>query len=522
VSAVASTRACLLLALAVFAGALALFAENSSFPFTYHPDEPGKVPQVIHRRKNFHHPTAMLTAAGFARRAWLHGEAADDPQRVVELGRRVVAAFAASSAALLAWLAARRYGIWAGLAAGLLVATHPLLYELAHYFKEDPVLLFGIAACAPAAQRLWTRRDERSLALLGAAAGVAAAGKYVGVALVPAAAALGAHRLGRTRRERWRHAAVLAGCALLTWLALDYRVFRSPALLVPQSILEETSKAVLGKRGLVREVPHAFYFDVQDAYGGWWIPALAVLWLAHALWRPRKIAVAEWLLAGVAVSFLTLFSFTPKASPRYYLPIAVALAYLAVAGVFGWAERAGARSQGARLAGTAFAVLLCLAAAWGQGRDTRELRAAFRQDDRAELLQAVAALPPAAIVAQDQAAGLPEPGRRWQDARREPLPQQVFGAKQAPDLGSLAQLRARGVTHLALCESAYGAYFATGQIVKDEASVASRRAFYETALERGRVLRAWKRGRVIPLQPGLVLVDVSEIESPPGVGHLAP
>jgi hypothetical protein len=504
-------------AVTVFAVGMGLFSEHNSFPLYYHTDEPGKVLQVIHRRKNFHHPTLLLTTATVARGASLHGGAEDDPQRVVEVARLVVAAFAAASAALLALLAARIHGIWAGLAAGLLAVTHPLLYELAHYFKEDPTLLFGIVACALAAHRLSTRRDASSLVLLGVAAGVAAAGKYVGTALVPVAALIGANVGGGTARERWRRARKVLGIALLTWLALDYRIFRSPALIVPQSLGEEMSKAFLGKHGLLKETPHAFYFAVQDSYGGPWVPVLAALWLAFAIWRPKKVSVAEWLLAGLASVFLVVFSFTPKTSTRYYLPIAVTLCYLAAAGAFHWAALVSARGKRSRIA-IIVAVVLCVGAAWGQWGDTREVRLAFQRDDRADLVKAVEALPPTAIVAQDEAAGLPEPERRWEHKGRTALKQQILGAAQVADLGSLAELRARGVTHLALCEKTYGPYFATDRIIEDQSFVKARRAFYQTALERGRVLREWKQGRIVYLQPGLVLVDVSGLD-PVGVGR---
>ena len=507
-----STRSCVGAAIIVFIGGMALFSEHRSFPVYYHTDEPGKVLQVIHRGKNFHHPTLMLTTVNLVRSTFLHGGAEDDPQRVVELARLVVAAFAAASAALLALLAARLHGIWAGLSAGLLVVTNPLLYELAHYFKEDPTLLFGIVACAWAAHHLATRRDARSLVLLGVAAGVAAAAKYVGTALVPVAALIGASMGGGIARERWKRAGRVVGSALLTWLVLNYRIFRSPALIVPQSLGEEISKAFVSKHGLLRGIPHTYYFAVQGTYGGPWIPALAALWLALAICRPRKVSIAEWLLAGVSLVFLVVFSFTPKTSPRYYLPIAVTLCYLAAAGVFGWVALASARSERARIGATVFAVLLCLGAAWQQWRDTQEVRLAFQQDDRAALVEAVEALPPSAIIVQDEEAGLPEPDRRWQHKGRKALKQQVIGAKQAPDLGSLAELRARGVTHLALCGKTYGPYFATDRIIKDQDSVLARRAFYQTALERGRVLREWKPGRVSYLQPGLVLVDISGLE----------
>jgi hypothetical protein len=507
----ASARSCVLVAALVLACGMALFSERSAFPFYYHPDEPGKALQLVHRSKNLHHPLLLLTTADLARRVFLQGDAEKDPQAVIELARRVVAAFAAASAALLALLATRLLGVPAGLCAGLLLVSHPLLYELAHYVKEDPPFLFGVVACALAAQHASTRRDARSLRLLGAAAGVAAAGKYVGVALVPVAAALGAGTGGGSARERWRRAGRVAGSALLTWLVLDWWIVRSPERL-PQSLARETAKALLGEHGLVKEVPHAYYVGVQAAYGGAFVPALAALWLAAALWRPRKVPVPEWLLAGTALGLAAALSCTPKTSPRYYLPVAAALGYLAVAGAFRCAALAGARWPRARALATGVAVALCASAAWQQGRDTQEVRRGFRHDDRAELLAAVAALPPSAVVAQDEAAELPEPARRWQHRGREPLRQTVLGARHAPDLGSLPELRARGVTHLALCERTYGRFFAADRVVTDEASVAARRAFYRTALERGRVVRRWEQGRVTHLQPGLVLLDVSALE----------
>lgn len=158
------------------------------------------------------------------------------------------------------------------------------------------------------------------------------------------------------------------------------------------------------------------------------------------------------------------------------------------------------------------AVLLCVGAAWQQSGDTLELRLGLQKDDRAELVRAVEALPPTAIIAQDQAAGLPEPERLWYHEGLEPLRQKVIGAKQACDLGSLSELRARGVTHLALNEKTFGRYFKPGLTVKDAAVVMPRRAFYETALEEGRVLQRWKLGTVRHFQPGLVLVDISGLE----------
>ena len=96
-----SLAACLVVAGVVFGAAMVLFTDHAEQPFYYHQDEPGKVLQVIHRRKNFHHPLLMLTTAEVARKALLHGDAEDDRQRVVEMARTIMAVFSAASATLM-------------------------------------------------------------------------------------------------------------------------------------------------------------------------------------------------------------------------------------------------------------------------------------------------------------------------------------------------------------------------------------------------------------------------------------
>jgi hypothetical protein len=328
---------------------------------------------------------------------------------------------------------------------------------------------------------------------------------------VAVAAALGAGVGGGPARERWKRAGQVLGIAAATWIALDRWVFKY-RVRMSQSVGEEMTKALLGEDGLLGKIPTRFYLDVQGSYGGAWVPALAAFWLAFALYRPRKIPLAEWILAGVALTFMVALSFTPQTSTRYYLPVAVALGYLAAAGAFHWAALAGAGSRRSRIVATAVAAALCAGVAWRQWGYTQELRRSFQHDDRAELIRAVEALPSTAVVAQDEAAGLPEPERRWTHKGLPPLAQTVLGAKQASDLGSLAALRARGVTHLALCERTYHRYFATDRVATDPAYVDAQRAFYRTALERGRVLRKWEQGPVVHLQPGLALVDITQLE----------
>lgn len=500
-----SRRSTLILALVVFFAGLGLFSRNNTFPFYYHPDEPGKVAQLINRKRNFHHPMLMLTTCDLVRRVVLHGDAAKDPQAVVELGRWVTAAFAAATAALLALLAMHAHGLWVGAGVGALCVLNPLLFELAHYFKEDPFFGAGVAATALAVHFYSREQSRRTMACMGAAAGLAAAGKYVGAAFVPAVMVVAACIGGP---GRWKRAGWVFGSALLAWLVVDWWVFKSPELMT-QSLDEEMAKAYEGEQGIMRQVPHNYYLVVQNRWGGPWVPALAVLWVAFAVWRPRRIPAAEWLLAGAALVLYAVLSFTPKTSPRYFLPIATTLCYLAPAGLAHWLSLAGKQRSFAFVA-----ILLVATAGALQSRILWQTYAAFRDDDRLELIAAVKALPPSAKLAQDDATNLPEPDRRWEHKGREPLPQFILGAKRACDLGSIAKLRANGFTHVALCNRTFERFLGGGRVVTDPTGAGARRDFYETALKEGLILQTWKQGLVTYMQPGLVLIDITKIETP--------
>ena len=130
------------LAMALFAGCLALDTRHNGFPYFYHPDESAKVDQVLTGEWNFHHPMLLLSATTVA--VETRGVARSD-QQVVEAGRWISAAFVAGAVVALALLAFAWRGWTASLAAGGALLLHHQLFELAHYMKEDSALLFGMA-----------------------------------------------------------------------------------------------------------------------------------------------------------------------------------------------------------------------------------------------------------------------------------------------------------------------------------------------------------------------------------------
>ncbi|MES2706910.1 MAG: hypothetical protein V4726_09945 [Verrucomicrobiota bacterium] len=493
------------LVLCIFGLGLGLFTRHNGFEYYYHPDEYRKVRQLVKSERNFHHPMLMLTTVDLVRRATLRGSSKRDSQSVVLVGRWVTAAFAAAAAAALALLAARQYGLLAGWLAGVLVLSNSLLFELAHYLKEDPYFAAGIAFTALALHAFQRKPDAPRLRWLAAATAMAAAGKFVGIALLPMVLIAVWRRSAppgyMEQRARIRRFLVVFA---LVWLVLNYWIFKTPAMMW-SSIGEEMQKAYAGEAQ--RQGPHAFYLRVQEQNGGWLAPALAGLWLLWAMRHARRVPYAEWVLAGSSLLYFVVFSCTPKDSTRYYLPIAISLCYFAVAGVMVWARQF--RWKGMTWAAAA----LVLITAGAQSRSLAEAWDGFTHDDREQLEDWVTAnLPADAVIAQDEAVNLPEPGRLSKKHEgRAPLPQRVIGAPVLADLGDLAKLKSMGITHAAINHRTYSRYLNGSLDIQEGTPAAAIRQFYLTITDSGRIIWETPPGRNGHLQPGLRLIDIRAI-----------
>ncbi|MES2706912.1 MAG: hypothetical protein V4726_09955 [Verrucomicrobiota bacterium] len=496
----------LILVLCIFGLGLGLFTSHNRFEFYCHPDEYGKVRQLVKNERNFHHPMLMLTTVNLARKAVLRGGEKRNFQSVAVVGRWVTGAFAALTAAALALLAARHYGLLAGWLTGVMTLSNSLLFDLAHYLKEDPYFVAGIAFTALALHAYQKTPDRRRLHWLAAATAAAAAGKFVGIALLPMVL-IAVWRLPHASVSGERAARMRRFCLVfaLVWLALNYWIFKTPSMMW-SSIGEEMQKSY-GNETL-RQGPHLFYFyaRLQGENGGWLPPVLTGLWLVWALFHARRVSAAEWLLAGVSLLFMLIFSFTPKVSERYYLPIATSLCYFAVAGVMVWAREF--RWKGMTWAAAA----LALAAAGAQARATAEAFEGFKHDDRQELQDwIIRNLPVDAVIAQDEAVNLPELQRLGKKHEgRTPLPQRVIGGRKLTDIGDIAHMKALGITHAAICQRIYGRYL-NGTLEVKEGKPLRIQQLYKNLIENGKVVWDAPRGENVHLQPGLKLIDIRAI-----------
>ncbi|RYD38586.1 MAG: phospholipid carrier-dependent glycosyltransferase [Verrucomicrobiaceae bacterium] len=492
----------LILVLCVFGVGLGMFTRYNEFKFYYHPDEPGKVRQLVNGTRNFNHPMLMLTTVDAVRKLVLDDAGQRNYQTVVVVGRWATAAAAALTAAALALLAAWHYGLLAGVLTGVLTLSNSLLFQLAHYLKEDPWLTAGITLSAVSLYAFQRKPDTKRLCLLAVATGLTASAKYVGIALLPmvlfAVWRLSA-AVGSRQRRVWLGQLLLIFA--LVWLTLNHWILITPGVF-RESLGGEVGKAYENNRQ-GQWVSLVKYISTQRETGGWWTPILSLLWLVWAVFNARRVTAAEWLLGGISMFYLVVFIFTPKDASRYYLPVAVAFSYFAVAGVMVWAR------QLRRRAVLWTGVALVLGAVAIQSRVLSKEWKGYKWDNRVLLEEYIARnLPASAVIAQDDVVALPDPS--LSDGRghnRRMLPQRIIGSKLVAGMGDAAQLRSMGVTHVALSYGIYRTYL-DGSRKDSDGSVSAVRHNLNS-IKHGEVIWTAKKGYNNYVQPELWLVDIT-------------
>ena len=491
-------------ALVLFAAALALDTRHNTFPFFYHPDESAKVDQVLTGEWNFHHPMLLLSTTSAVVK--MLGVVPSE-QPVVEAGRWVSAAFIAGAVVALALLAYAWRGWAASLAAGGALLLQHQLFELAHYMKEDSALLLGVALSFLTACAFWQKPGAGRAALLGAAVGVAISGKYIGVCMLAVALPVLWCAPGKKGRRTACFFGALAAVLVLVNLPLLLHLGA-----FENSLGREMESVVHGQRGMTRRVPHTQYWNIfrDNTTPVVWV--LLAVFLA-ARWRERRaVSLAERLLIAFPFAYALALSFSPKSNDRYFLPATAVLTLLAACGAVD-AARLLTRWLPLR-----WALAVCVAALVASEavalpppldwRTFTEYFAAFQRDDNAEFLAWIRAeLPPEAVIAKDSRIQLPDPGNKKDGLRFAPMPQKILAERFAADLGTLAELRARGVTHLAVSGSDYGRFSLPGLLPQpgERASFERRKAFYEALLRDGELVFWRERGTVLYLHPGIRL-----------------
>ena len=137
--------------------------------------------------------------------------------------------------------------------------------------------------------------------------------------------------------------------------------------------------------------------------------------------------------------------------------------------------------------------------------------AQFQVDDRHDLeVWMNANLPAGGIVAQDSPVGLPDPEHNKQKGMKREFSQTVLGSEFAADLGTLDELRAKGVRYVATTPKRSVRYTG-GEMVPTATAKEEferRKAFYTALPKQAKLLKQWLPAEIDTLHPGLELYDI--------------
>lgn len=427
-----------------------------------------------------------------------------EEQAIVEAGRWVSAIFTSAAVVILSLLAYLWRGWRAAFISGTALTLHHQLYELAHYMKEDSALLLGIALSLAAAPWFWRTPSSWRAALLGISCAVAVSGKYIGLMMLALAVPLLCSAPGMNRVRR---ATLFATTLLAVFVLVNLPLLADPTTF-QHSFGREMDSVMHGQRGMTRAVPHAQYWNVflDNTTPAVWLLLFAFL---IARWRERlRVTPAEWSIIAFPFIYGLALSFSPKSNDRYFLPATALFTLFAVLGIEDAANLLARRfPRPVVIASLTFALLLLQLTGWSKGRPGLwRYEQAFQHDDVEELVAWIQAkLPPEAVVVRDNRVGLPDSENKKHPTRGALLQQKVWGGRFAADFGSLAELRAEGVTHVIVSESDYGRFFLEG-LRPQEGEIENfhrRKSFYEELFRDGNLLWERPRGTVIYLHPGI-------------------
>ncbi len=505
---------------ALFLALLFLYTAHNRFPYFYHTDEPGKVEQLVHNDRDFHHPQLMLAATECAARLlrveW-------NEQRLVEVGRWYSATCSALAVVGLVLWTARRGGWVAGFAAGLMAGLHPLLFELSHYMKEDCGLLFGVVATLLALDGFLAAPAPswRHAALVGAAAGLAVSAKYIG--LIVLGVALATLVVDSVRRSGWAAAATRAAVFLLAagslFAAVNARAFGVPekaAVGLGGEFRQMDSLAEKGsliQTNYLAKIPRKIAPPVLLGAVGYLAAFCAV-----ARWR----TASAWAMVAFFALYLAAIHLTPLAKDRYLLPVLMLMCAMAALAGRALLDLARRRRWDARPGLSGLSGWFGRAVCWGpaaaflltlglQVPTVRAYDAEFGSDSRLEMVGWVRRhLPPDAVIAYDKAVGFSKsPGDLLA------IPQRLLDPKRfVVELGGPKALREKGITHVIVSEYSWGNVFSRHDFPGSRRWECRKR--YEALFREGRLLWESPRGSLLYLHPGL------RIYALPGSGPDAP
>jgi len=481
--------------LAVAAGFLITFLLGiwkNDFPFYYHVDEPSKARQILTGERNLHHPLLMLSSADLLVQM---GMVTRDAQSVTEAGRTVSAFFSAAAVALLTLTIGAGFGVVAGWITALLASTHWNIFELAHYFKEDPSLAFGLM-CTFAAIALWRRKPGGwSAMVMGAALALALSGKYIGVIVLPYVIIVW---FFYRPVKPWQSLALLLATLAVVFVVINLTMFIQPDTL-RASLKKETLGVLHGGEIATKGFFHGGFFKrILQVSKVALFPGLLFLFIFG--WKKIK----QWPIEVTALISFPFFlalvlGFSQKDSGRYFLPGVFGLCAASAVGWKLWIDYMATAVKNRRSLQTT-TVVLALVAIVGSGVRLYDYAEGFGQGTRERVSDWIANnLPPTVFVAQSMETKLADPAAEGRESVEKAFPQKLITIDRLSNKATLESLKAQGVTHLVATESEWKDYLRSkkGKVREGKKDVfAQRQDFWRSVVEQAEEVWSCEAGKV--------------------------
>lgn len=472
----------------LFAVCLVWFGRDLDFSAYAHPDERNKINQIVQSYYNFNHPLLMLNSARLV--AALSGKT-EDFEAVKIIGRSVSVFYASISVGILTLVMGRFYGRLIGVAAGLFVLTNPHLFELAHYFKEEPTVLFGISLTLLFMLLYSERPGPVTAFLCGAAAGVAFSGKYAGIIVMPFAF----YVVLALSQKKWRD-----GILFIIAFGILFFLINLPSLLSINHAVGSLDREVVRLSGAQQEVqkkiPHGIY---TNRYWQSATPVLAGLLFVYAfgIYRRRfRLQPFEWALMLIPIVYFVVLSFIPVTSNRYFLPCGVLAACLSAAGLGVLLPFKHGRFLASAL------VIISLAS---QTPKLIEENNGFKSDHLGELKNYLETkLPAEAVLLVGKDVAIP------------PLKSPRIKYQSIEPGETIESLRQKGFTHILVTPRNYKNFLnqTKNRTRLVDSDFEKLKSFYESLFTRATMLYDWKEGTNNCLAKAMTLFSLQEYGSP--------
>lgn len=462
-------------AMVMFALSVLLIGRKLDFHGFVHDDEPNKVTQITQQKYNFNHPLLMLRIVKWYAQA---AGISDSYDLVIRAGRWSSVILSALAIAFFVLVCGRLHGTLVGAAAGIFILTTPIFFELAHYFKEDPALIFGLGLSLLAMQIYSEKPTFFGAAILGSACGIAISAKYAGLVIVPFAV----FAVLTARRKADVLALLLA--AVVVFSLINWPMVTAPEVWKSRVDLE-VSRLQADNVPNRRSIPHGVYFSVFGANSSPVVLGLLVVY-AVSIWRRKfHLPPPEWTILLLPVLYLLALSFIPTTSNRYVLPASVLTVCAAAAGLLPML----AMRHGKSLAVS----LIVVSVTWQAPRLYAE-DAAFSARRHADVLEFIRTqLPPSAAVLADDYNSLGPAGYSHPSIKQRTL--------QPSE--TLESMRKAGFTHILITSRRYPAFSVDSRKASglSKAEEERMRNLYEAIFGQCHPIFEWKAGEKRQLEP---------------------